>query len=262
MALSLQSIALLLGEHQHQPFAGPVLTLGRQYVPFSYGAMLELFRQRGVVPQPLPATLSFDQSNGKRVWGDRVLFAHLGLESTALDVSDYEEAEIVHDLNQPIPDALRGRYGTVFDGGTFEHVFCVSNAFTNVAELVRPGGRVLHLSPVNNYVNHGYWQLSPRSFFDFYEVNGFTDLRSTLIVHPRNDDGTRTWATFSFDPREPGGASNFYSSKGDFLTVLFSAVKQEGSTSDRIPNQVFANADHYELELRPEGLEATRVRRA
>jgi hypothetical protein len=233
MALSLQLALLLLAEHRARPFEGPVLTLGRQSFLGSHPEMLGIFVQAGIQPVPLPPEF---EAPGKHLYGDQVFFAHLGLESATLDVSDYEEAEIVHDLNTPVAPALHGRYRTVIDGGTFEHVFDVRQAFANMADLVAPGGRVLHISPANNYVNHGFWQLSPRSFFSFYRANGFVDLRATLIVHPRVDDGRQFWATFTHESEHAG---DVFTASDDRLTCLFSATKTAASTSGVVPSQDF-----------------------
>lgn len=39
------------------------------------------------------------------------------------DVSDFEGANILHDLNQPVDTRLHGVYDCVVDGGTLEHLF-------------------------------------------------------------------------------------------------------------------------------------------
>jgi hypothetical protein len=54
------------------------------------------------------------------------MFRNLG--STHVDVMDnstYEGANVIHDLNLLIPKKLHGRYDTVYDGGSLEHIFNV-----------------------------------------------------------------------------------------------------------------------------------------
>jgi hypothetical protein len=263
VAFPLETLLLLLGLHRARALEGPVLNLGRQTVHGTYDEVVNVFAQAGVAPTPLPDEILLAIEQGMRPHGDRIFFAHLGLELSALDVSDYEGAEVVHDLNLPIPDALRGRFKTVIDGGTFEHVFDIRAAFRNMADLLAPGGLAIHLSPTNNYVNHGFWQLSPRSFYDYYHVNGFADLETTMIVAPRDIDKTRAWATFPYDPRDPNGAVSFFSSPNDRLSCMFRARKTPESTSERIPAQSFESAStggtplcgsSVALELAPEGL--------
>jgi hypothetical protein len=67
----------------------------------------------------------------------------------SLDASPFENAEIVHDLNKPIPVELRGCTGFLYDGGTLEHVFDVATAVANVIGLVKVGGIVLLAPPAN-----------------------------------------------------------------------------------------------------------------
>src|SRR4051794_39715241 len=57
-------------------------------------------------------------------------------EIVALDASDYEAADLVHDLNEPVPRDLHGRFSLVFDGGTIEHVFDVATVLRNYMAMV------------------------------------------------------------------------------------------------------------------------------
>jgi hypothetical protein len=86
-------------------------------------------------------------------------------EVLALDASDYESADFVHDLNEPIPDTLRGRFTTVFDGGTIEHVFDVAAVLRNYLAMVEVGGRLIIHTMANNYLGHGFYQFSPEFFY-------------------------------------------------------------------------------------------------
>ena len=50
---------------------------------------------------------------------DRSIFRALGNDKVkALDASNYEGAEVVHDLNKPIPDHLHGTADFVVDGSS------------------------------------------------------------------------------------------------------------------------------------------------
>jgi len=111
----------------------------------------------------------------------------------SIDVSDFEGCSIVHDLNQPVPDALHQTFNCVFDGGTLEHVFDVKTALFNTHNLLKPGGLVVHFLPVNNWINHGFYQFSPTLLYGFYEQNGYkitrmvlsTDVKGTQVRHKK-----------------------------------------------------------------------------
>ncbi|WP_059413230.1 methyltransferase domain-containing protein [Cupriavidus basilensis] len=90
------------------------------------------------------------------------LFAWLGASAvTAMDHSAYEGAALLHDLNQPVPTYLHGRFDCIFDGGTIEHVFNVPAALANVHAMLRPGGLFLSVNAANNQLGHGFYQFSP-----------------------------------------------------------------------------------------------------
>jgi SAM-dependent methyltransferase len=84
----------------------------------------------------------------------------------SLDVSDYQQSEIICNLNHPLPDRYIGQYDIVFDGGTLEHLSNLSAALTNIFGLLRKGGIYYFGVPCNNWVNHGFFQFSPTFFSD------------------------------------------------------------------------------------------------
>jgi Methyltransferase domain len=120
------------------------------------------------------------------------LFGDLGLGPvTALDRSDYEGAEIIFDLNEPDPPSkTRQRFGLIVNGGTLEHVFHVPNALANLNSMLKPGGAILHVTPCNNWVDHGFYQFSPTLMFDYYAALQFDMLESAMMIfNPRRNDG-------------------------------------------------------------------------
>ncbi len=108
-------------------------------------------------------------------YADDFLRAALGCEELeSMDFSDYEGASILHDLNQPIPASLAGRWDAVIDAGTFEHVFHVGTAVANSLQLVKTGGAWFAFPPANGMCGHGFYQFSPDFFFRaLSNENGF-----------------------------------------------------------------------------------------
>lgn len=97
------------------------------------------------------------------------LFRTLGFgEIESMDASDYEGAQIVHDLNRPVPEALHGQFGFIFDGGTIEHVFDVPCALRNVFNMLRPGGVFVSANGMNGWVGHGMYQFNPELVWTFW----------------------------------------------------------------------------------------------
>lgn len=103
------------------------------------------------------------------------LLRRLGVDDLdAVDASDYEGANIVFDMNDVLPEALRGRYDCVFDGGAMEHVFDLPRMIRNLTGLLKVGGTLISINGANNLMGHGFYQFSPEFFFRvFSPENGF-----------------------------------------------------------------------------------------
>lgn len=122
-------------------------------------------------------------------YADRFFRTFLGVEKLeSMDATAYEQASIVHDLNQPIPDSLRNRFGVVFDGGSLEHVFHCTQAYKNLMQMVRVGGWFLQLTAANNLLGHGFWQISPELIFRCFTPENGYELDCVLLKELSLDD--------------------------------------------------------------------------
>lgn len=239
MGLPKPVLRFIAREHRLKAFTGSVLTLGRQNVYATFEEVRKLLISEEITPATLPETAGV-ASNIPRWVGtpykdatsDVVFFQLLGLNDIrALDYSDFETAEIGHDLNTPVPDSLKSQFDLILDSGTTEHVFDVRQSLTNIALMLKPGGRIIHISPSNNYVNHGFFQFSPTIFFDYYGVNGFSDLRGFIAEHDPYLSDRRPWEIFEITRN----VEHLTSSRS--LQVLFVAEKTSSSTVDKVPLQ-------------------------
>ena len=57
----------------------------------------------------------------------------------------------------------------IYDGGTTEHVFDIATAWRNIDAMLKPGGVVIGHSPCNNWLNHGFFQISPEAVYGFWQ---------------------------------------------------------------------------------------------
>ena len=106
-----------------------------------------------------------------------------------LDVNNYENANIIHNLNNVIPSDLIEKYDVIIDGGSLEHVFDIKTALNNLKKMCKIGGTIIHISPTNNFCGHGFYQFSPNLFHSFYNENqGFKD---TSIILCKVFDSTK-----------------------------------------------------------------------
>lgn len=107
----------------------------------------------------------------------------LGARSVeSIDASEYEGAQIVHDLNEPIGDDLRGRFSMLYDGGTLEHLFDVPTALRSYMEMVEVGGHLIIHTMANNNLGHGFYQFSPELFFRVLGPHNGYELERVVVV--------------------------------------------------------------------------------
>ncbi len=106
-----------------------------------------------------------------------LLTKHFGASKVdSIDNSPYEGANIIADMNQELPAALKRQYDAVIDFGCSEHIFDIAQALRNVASLCKIGGTILHAVPANGFCGHGFYQFSPELFFSCYSrTNGYAD---------------------------------------------------------------------------------------
>lgn len=241
MGFAKASLQFIARQHRQGGLGNSVLTLGRQGVMATLDETRQLLKREGIEPATLPAEFNPktnipDWHHGRfaKFISDVAFFRLLGVnELVTLDVSNYEGAEIVWDLNQPVPEHYHEQFDTIIDGGTLEHVFDVRQALMNLVSMLRAGGRIIHISPANNYANHGFFQFSPTFFFDYYAANDFTRLKGFLAEQDLYFYARRPWEFF-----EITGLSGRVTSQKP-LMLFFVAEKTKSSTNNRIPTQAF-----------------------
>ena len=90
-------------------------------------------------------------------------------EPMSLDASPYENCDLTHDMNEPLPDDLRGRFDVIIDGGTLEHVYNTPQALDNVFHMLRPGGIFLSINGITGWAGHGFYQFSPELVWRYWK---------------------------------------------------------------------------------------------
>lgn len=102
-------------------------------------------------------------------------------EVFSIDASSYQQATLLQDLNQEIPNEIKNRFSAVVDGGSLEHVFNFPKAIANCMDMIRPGGHFIGISPANNFMGHGFYQFSPELFYRVFAApNGFSMQRMII----------------------------------------------------------------------------------
>ena len=118
-----------------------------------------------------------------------------------LDISDTEEANIIHNLNLPIEDInLMNKYDVIFDFGTMEHVFNNIVHLQNIFKMLKKNGLFILDLPANGWLEHGFRQYSPTFFYDLcYQNNKSLRLLHLSLVHNKLDYGVDVLPYYSND---------------------------------------------------------------
>jgi hypothetical protein len=162
------------------------LTLGRQGLHLKDGELDGILQDAGVSLN----SQQRQQFAADLPHADGLLKALGAASLVTVDASGYEGASVIHDMNTPIPDSLAGKFTTVIDFGTLEHVFNFPVAVRNCMQMLSVGGTFLCATTANNYLGHGFYQFSPELFFRvFSKENGFRVNEMYLC----EDRHTRYW---------------------------------------------------------------------
>ncbi len=155
------------------PPHGRALALGYPDILMEAGEAKELFGLADDVPVRAD-TAEIAKWHGRKI--DAIpetlaLFAALGLDLDVWDIHASRGIERIVDLNEPYVGPHQ-TYDLVIEGGTIEHCFNIGQAMRTICDQVREGGFVFHDNPCNMY-NHGFYNLNPTFYADWYEANGF-----------------------------------------------------------------------------------------
>jgi SAM-dependent methyltransferase len=154
-----------------------------------------------------------------------LFFKYLGAESVIeIDASSYEGAQVIHDMNTPIPDSLVGKFDCVFDGGTLEHIYDFPQAVENIFRMLKKNGTFISSTIANNIMGHGFYQFSPELFYRvFSETNGWNTKTVMLCEHQLTPP--QFWRVD--DPLEVGSRLEVQNSSQLYLMIITQKVREE-----------------------------------
>ena len=185
MAITRSAAALLMMQARKGSFSGHALQLGKQDIWVDVQELSDIARRVSfnLVCSQQPQFVKSQFLRGKAVVDDVYFFKSLGFdEVSSLDGSDFEGATFVHDLNKSsTPAHLGERFDVIYELGTMEHIFHLPNVLSNIHQMLKVGGYVVHGSPCSNAFQHGFYMFSPCFFFDYYRANGYEILGSWLM---------------------------------------------------------------------------------
>jgi hypothetical protein len=195
-------IKLVGSMHTRYRFEGPVCSLGSQDIWASRDDLKRCLEDVGSTFHEPSAILSHSSRTfgmsaavaevAKDFVHAKSMFEAMGIEGYLdMDKFDSDNPVLLHDLNDPIPNNLKSRFGLVFDGGTIEHIFDVRQVLGNIVDMLQPAGCVIHLCSFA--IDHGFYGFSPVMFYDYYGANGFGEFECYLMELDLTDV-TRTYS--------------------------------------------------------------------
>ncbi len=171
---------------------------------------------------------------------DRAFFERLGFDAVeSSDIEEWEGADHIFDLNDELPEQLVERFDAVFETGTIVQIFDLPRVLSNLARLVKPGGRIIHCAvPSNNHMDLGFYMLCPSFFADFYSANGWRIECHWLCEYYAWWHGGKLhsdrWRVYEYTPGALDALS--YGRYGGAQAATFMvATRVDGSTGDIRP---------------------------
>ncbi|WP_394177036.1 hypothetical protein [Yoonia maritima] len=101
---------------------------------------------------------------------------------SSMDFSDYEGCDHTHDMNEPVPKALRRKFDVILDGGTLEHVFNTPQALDNVFHMLKDDGIFISTNGMSGWAGHGFYQFSPELVWRYWQDSRGCEVKTCAAV--------------------------------------------------------------------------------
>ena len=228
MAIASGAAELLFKINKKIKFHGRLLQIGNQDIIFSNKKLLKLTKKYRI-------NIKTKEINNKI--SSEFFFKLFNFSNVqSIDKNKYENASIIKDLNYKISKIFYNKFDAIYDGGSLEHVFNPSEALFNITRMLKKNGYVMHLTPCNNYIDHGFYSISPTLYKDFYEQNNFKIIEFFLVKQNFDLSKNYKWSVYEYDE----DIMSFYNKwgwKNHRVMVWIVAQKITSSSKVRIPVQ-------------------------
>ncbi|MBP2297943.1 hypothetical protein [Azospirillum picis] len=174
-------------EQNFLPTGDSILEFGEceadQRVPFTEVITAHAPENRRQALLDEAASMDLMTESQKRKFGAKLLYKALFNNKTyeAVDLGGEQSHKI--DLNFDCD--LGKQYDICINNGTAEHVFNVLQFFTTVHKHTKLGGHMVHWTPSNGWLNHGFHQFQPTLFFDLAHANSYKIMAIVVLTPHR-----------------------------------------------------------------------------
>jgi hypothetical protein len=235
---------LFANEHAYKRMEGKFCCFGRQTVSINKDVINQIFTKYKLSQETSDLVIDTDTRHSNETITD---YSFLNLFDVSdpdfLDISDYEGANIICDLNTDVPKELEEKYDFVYTGGCHDNVFNPAQLLMNSTKLIKPGGRVAHYESFSGLIG-AYTYLTPEWFYSYYAINNFSDCKVYVCHQTEQSESRFNYKTdiYLFNPyynRNPD--FNYFdaavSAKG-IMYIMVIAEKGSSSTHDKMPIQL------------------------
>lgn len=243
MGITAPLAEMIIFEHKWRRISGRVLSLGRQTILFGPDTLSNILNKYGFEMRDID--INFDNSTvqakidrAESYITDDTFWRSLGVEQfDVMDISNYEGANIIHDLCQPIPSDFEERYDFIFNGSVLDNLFDPAAAMRNMTRMLKTDGRLATAEMASNLAFE-YLIYSPDWFFDYYLCNNFGDCKTYICGFDNLEQLIYgPWKVYSFNPKSDGTSVSVKSLGHSQSVVVVFAEKAKESTWQRNPVQ-------------------------
>lgn len=182
---------MIVAEHTYRPITGTIVSYGNNTVHLSPTEAIELLATFSIRPRIEHFEIDREtygrESLGRDVITMRSFFQSFSdAELKIVDVSPYEGAELIFDLNEAVPPALHGIADFVYDGSVLDNLFNPAMGLRNASALAKADGRIVMVNDWTKNLGRGsYVSMSPDWYLDYFSANNFADAKVMLCKSDR-----------------------------------------------------------------------------
>lgn len=187
MGINVQTLKAMLHENTHREISGKVLLIGKSTVELRWATLIDIVNSFGleVSETDFRKRDTKTKKSSDNFWVDDVellvtLFPNI-TSVDVLDVSPYEGANIIADMNLPVSAELHATYDFIYDSSVLDNIFNPAQMLSNIALMLRERGRVCLLNVASFYPG-ALCSCHPEWFYSFFAVNHFADAKVYLTI--------------------------------------------------------------------------------
>ena len=245
MGFCRQNIKTIFFENNYKPIKGNFLCLGRQTVNLDIEELEKIFNKKYISNKKTidNKTKHAKQTKNIRITDRDFLEQTFPVKYHSLDISQYEDASIIGDLNHDLPKKYHKKFDFIFSGGVLDNLFNPSKALMNISKLLKDDGRILIWEPSRGLVG-SMLNFTPEYFYSYFSINKFEDYK-VYLLHHKKDLKKKKHAfdykvdVFSYNPKVKRKKKFDYLKSSNSCNgihyVLAVAEKSKKSTANKTP---------------------------